>query len=355
MFQSILYSLNNPIVVLDKKNLIVFVNPAFEELLSISKSILINKKLNLFLDDYSALFLLLNRVRKSKSSLSEDSLLISFKNNSNKKLKVNVFPTVDHDEHITIQFTESIISDKFVSYKIHSKISQSFSSMVGMLMHELKNPLSGISGATQLLEKDLKNKSNLELTSLIKLETQRINKLLSSMENISIGEGNIDCNHINIHEVLKYCKKIAENSFGKNVLFNENYDPSLPEIFGNYDLLIQIFLNLIKNACEAMIDNPSVILKTSYNSNKLASLNMYDMPETLPLQVEIIDNGIGIEEDKINNIFDPFVSSKKRGYGLGLSIVSSGLSSLGASIDVISKKGQTNFRINFPFKEKHAG
>ena len=75
MFESILYSLNNPIVVLDKKNLIVFVNPAFEELLSISKSILVNKKFNLFLDDYSALFLLLNRVRKSKSSLSEDSLL----------------------------------------------------------------------------------------------------------------------------------------------------------------------------------------------------------------------------------------------------------------------------------------
>ena len=199
MFESILFSLNNPIVVLDKKNTIVFVNPAFEELLSLSKSILIKKRLNLFIDDYSPFFLLLDRVRKNRSSLSEDSLLLSFKNNVNKKIKVNVFPTINHEDYTTVQFTESIISDKFVSYKINSKISQSFSSMVNMLMHELKNPLSGITGAAQLLEKDLKGKNNLELTKLIRSETERINKLLSSMENISMGEDNIDCNFINIH------------------------------------------------------------------------------------------------------------------------------------------------------------
>ena len=355
MLESILFSLNNPIVVLDKKNTIVFVNPAFEELLSLSKSILIKKRLNLFIDDYSPFFLLLDRVRKNRSSLSEDSLVLSFKNNVNKKLKVNVFPTINHEDYTTVQFTESIISDKFVSYKINSKISQSFSSMVNMLMHELKNPLSGITGAAQLLEKDLKGKNNLELTKLIRSETERINKLLSSMENISLGEGNIDCNFINIHEILNYCKKISENSFGKNVNFKEDYDPSLPLVYGNYDLLIQIFLNLIKNACEAKVNNSLVILKTSYNSNKLKSINAYDIPETLPLQVEVIDNGIGIKDDQINNIFNPFITSKKSGYGLGLSIVSSGLNSLGASIEVLSKRGETNFCINFPYKENLKG
>ena len=111
MYKNILSSFNTPITVLDKDNLIIFVNPAFEEFFSKSQKILLNNNLIDFVDEDSSLFLLINRVRKFNNSLSEDSLLISFKNNSNKKLKVNVFPTVDHDEHITIQFTESIISD----------------------------------------------------------------------------------------------------------------------------------------------------------------------------------------------------------------------------------------------------
>ena len=143
-----------------------------------------------------------------------------------------------------------------------------------------------------MLEKETINKNDLELINLIKSEAQRINKLFANMELISAGEANLPCKYINVHEILNHCKKIAQNSFGKNFHFVEDYDPSLPKIFGNYDLLVQIFLNLIKNSCEAQLTSGTVKLKTSYNSNKYMRFNTKDLPDILPLQIEIIDYGM---------------------------------------------------------------
>ena len=213
MYENILSSLNTPIIVLDKENFIKFANPAFEEFISLSKNILINNTLKSFIDEDSPLFLLINRARKVNNSLSEDNLTISSKNNLRKKSKINIFPVFNNSSYITIQFTESLVSDKFISHKINNKISKSFSSLIGMLMHELKNPLSGIVGASQLLEKDLKNDQDLELVELIRLEANRINKLLSNIELISAGEGYLPSDYVNIHEVLNHCKKVAKNSF----------------------------------------------------------------------------------------------------------------------------------------------
>ena len=217
-------------------------------------------------------------------------------------------------------------------------------------MHELKNPLSGIVGASQLLEKDLKNDQDLELVELIRLEANRINKLLSNIELISAGEGYLPSDYVNIHEVLNHCKKVAKNSFGKRFTFVDEYDPSLPEVYGNYDLLIQIFLNLIKNSCEAQNENGEIKLRTSFNSNKIVTFNSNNLPEIMPLQIEVIDYGVGIKESELPNIFEPFVSTKNNNRGLGLSIVSSGLNSLGATIEVTSNNHKTNFCINFPLK-----
>jgi len=350
MYENILSSLNTPIIVLDKENFIKFANPAFEEFISLSKNILINNTLKSFIDEDSPLFLLINRARKANNSLSEDNLTISSKNNLKKKSKINIFPVFNNSKYITIQFTESLVSDKFISHKINNKISKSFSSLIGMLMHELKNPLSGIVGASQLLEKDLKNDQDLELVELIRLEANRINKLLSNIELISAGEGYLPSDYVNIHEVLNHCKKVAKNSFGKRITFVDEYDPSLPEVYGNYDLLIQIFLNLIKNSCEAQNENGEIKLKTSFKSNKIVTFNSNDLPERMPLQIEVIDYGVGIKESELPNIFEPFVSTKNNNRGLGLSIVSSGLNSLGATIEVTSNNHKTNFCINFPLK-----
>ena len=150
--------LNSPLVILDENNIIHFVNPAFEEYISLSRHILINNPLNSFIDEDSPLFLLINRVRKTQNSVSEDSLAISSKNNLKKKSKVNIFPVTNVDKFITVQFTESLVYEKFISHKINNKITKSFSSLISMLLHEVKNPLAGIVGLHNCLKKKLLTK-----------------------------------------------------------------------------------------------------------------------------------------------------------------------------------------------------
>ena len=255
---------------------------------------------------------------------------------------------------IIIQISQLSVSETFQSQRVNSKISKSFSSMVDMLMHELKNPLAGIKGASQLLESDLKNQSNLvDLTQLIQIETDRITSLLNRMEHITNDNLKLNCEFLNIHKVLNHCRSVALNSFGVNIKFVVFYDPSLPEIFANTDLLIQIFLNIIKNSCEAIKENGEIIMKTSFNSNKKVAFTKDHIPIALPLQIEIIDNGSGIPNDLLPNIFDPFVSSKKSGKGLGLSIVASALNEIGASIDVHSTPGHTKVCLNFPINNRY--
>ncbi len=224
------------------------------------------------------LILLINKVIKNTINLKEDKLVISLRNQSKKQLKVSIFNTFVEKDLIVIHFEQNLKNQTFIYHKINSKISRSFSSLVDMLMHELKNPLSGIVGATQLLQKDLKSSNYVEMLDLIKFEADRIKTLLSNMDNLSAGEGNIALETINIHKILNYCKNSAKNSYGNEILFEEIYDPSLPDFYANEELLIQIFTNLIKNGCEAQNNKGRIILKTSYNANKKFLLNESDLP-----------------------------------------------------------------------------
>ena len=171
------------------------------------------------------------------------------------------------------------------------------------------------------------------------------------MEQINNNDVIKDQEFLNVHEILNHSTRVAQNSFGSNIKFIESFDPSLPQIYANKDLLIQIFLNLLKNACEAASNTDKIKIKTSFNSDKKISFSHEEIPSSLPLQIEIIDYGTGITKSLLPNIFDPFISSKKEGKGLGLSIVASGLNDMGAVIDVTSSPGLTNFIINFPLKK----
>ena len=182
MFNDILNSFIDPILVINKEKDIKYVNASFEETFYINSNLILNKNLNSIID--------------------EDS-------QSKKQLKVSIFNTFVEKDLIVIHFEQNLKNQAFIYHKINSKISQSFSSLVEMLMHELKNPLSGIVGATQLLQKDLKSSNYVEMLDLIKFEADRIKNLLSNMENLSAGEGNMSLDFINIHKVLNYCTNSA--------------------------------------------------------------------------------------------------------------------------------------------------
>merc|ERR1711965_1273933 len=123
------------------------------------------------------------------------------------------------------------------------------------------------------------------------------------MEQISNNNSRLECEFLNIHEVLSHCKRVAQNSFGVQLEYIEDYDPSLPKLFANKNLLIQIILNLLKNSSEASSINGKIKIKTSFNSSKITSFSKEDYPTTLPLQIEIIDYGIGIPNHMLPNIF----------------------------------------------------
>ena len=352
MENNILKELRTPVFLINNSNKIIYLNEIAEEFFGVSSNIIVGKKIDLFVQSDSPILNLINRVRKNKVGLTEESLDLSNVNFPNRKVRVHLVPLSFDNNQIIIQISQLALSEMFQSQRINSKISKSFSSMIDMLMHELKNPLAGIKGASQLIESDLEdNSDSFELTKLISIECDRIESLLDRMEQISNNSVKLDYENLNIHEILNHCIRVAENSFGEEINFINEFDPSLPRLFANKSLLIQIIINLLKNASEASKKKGNIKIKTSFNSNKITSFGKENIPTPLPLQIEIIDFGIGISSNLISSIFDPFVSSKKEGKGLGLSIVASGLEEMGAVIDVTSNPGFTNFCINFPLRK----
>ena len=352
MENNILNELRTPVFLVNKSNSVIYINDIGQEFFGMSSSILIGKKINQLIPKDSPILNLIERVRNSKSGITEESLDFSNLNFPDRKVRVHVVPLSFDNNKIIIQVSQLALSEMFQSQRINSKISKSFSSMIDMLMHELKNPLAGIKGASQLIETDIKDNSNLlELTKLISIECDRVEDLLNRMEQVSNNNIKLDYESLNIHEILNHCKRVAENSFGNEVNFINEFDPSLPRLFANKNLLIQIIINLLKNATEASQKKGNIKIKTSFNSNKITSFGNEDIPTQLPLQIEIIDFGVGIPSNILSSIFDPFVSSTKQGKGLGLSIVASGLEEMGAVIDVSSSSGFTNFCMNFPLKK----
>jgi len=218
-----------------------------------------------------------------------------------------------------------------------------------MLAHEVKNPLSGIRGAAQLLEQSVPD-SERELTTLICEETDRIVALVDRMEAFADGRP-IERGPINIHQVLNHVRRISQNGFGKGVRFIETYDPSLPDVHGDRDQLIQVFLNLVKNACEVPGDGEREIeLSTAFRHGLRLAVPGQQAKVNLPLVVSVRDNGHGVPDEIRAHLFDAFVTNKPTGTGLGLALVAKIINDHGGAIEFESEPGRTTFRVMLPLQ-----
>ena len=197
-----------------------------------------------------------------------------------------------------------------------------------------------------MLEADLDGDGQ-SLTRMIVEETDRVAALLDRMEGFA-GGANLVLAPLNIHEILDHCLNLAQASYGAHMKIRRSYDPSLPLVNGHRDLLIQAFINIFKNASEATDMNGEIVVKTSYSQGRRLTFAAVDGGSYAPVQVEVMDNGRGISEELRDHIFDPFVSGRSGGSGLGLTMVASVIADHGAMIDVESVPGQTVFRMNFP-------
>jgi two-component system nitrogen regulation sensor histidine kinase GlnL len=226
--------------------------------------------------------------------------------------------------------------------------------MAAMLAHEVKNPLSGIRGAAQLLEEEVSNDS-LQLTQLICDETDRIVALVNRMDSFA-DDRPPERNAVNIHEVLDHVRRLAESGFARHLRIVELYDPSLPPVHGSRDQLVQVFLNLIKNAAEAAPETGGEIqLTTRYRHGTRLAVPGGTEYVDLPLEITVRDNGAGIPDDIKSCLFDPFVTTKQNGTGLGLALVAKIVDDHGGMIDVDSAPRRTEFRVLLPKQPKAQG
>lgn len=224
------------------------------------------------------------------------------------------------------------------------------SAMGRMLAHEIKNPLAGIGGAAQLLREDVQSEEGLALLDLIRSEIDRIRRLTDRMETLGDRDPE-NVSLVNIHEVLRDARKLVQSSTKVNVVFTENYDPSLPYTLGDRDTLMQAILNVIKNASEAIEisgENGEIILETAFRSGVTRKLSSGEKGQPLPIEIRIIDNGPGIPPIIRDQIFQPFVTNKPSGQGLGLALVAKVAGAHGGLVEVRSRPGKTVFSILLP-------
>ncbi len=220
---------------------------------------------------------------------------------------------------------------------------QQTSSLMRGLAHEIKNPLGGIRGAAQLLENELQDASLHEYTRIIIRESDRLRQLIDGM----LGPGNrLDMRRLNIHEVLEHVRKIVSVEASNGIRLNIDYDPSIPELVSDHDRLVQVFLNIARNALNAIGDDGTIVFKSRIVSNFTIGATRHP----LAIRVDISDDGTGISDELREQIFLPLVSGSALGTGLGLSIAQTTMHQLGGLIECESQPEQTVFSIILPLE-----
>ena len=339
-----------PVFMLDENERFLWLNHAAEGFFHSSQAMLVPMQMSELLISDSPFFSLVRRARQSERPVSDKSLrLISPKFGvRNAAIQVTPLPVsenVDERGAVLVTLQEQGLTDKLAAQNTVKSAALSMSKMTSLLAHEVKNPLAGIKGAAQLLETEIPEESR-ELSSMIVTEADRITALLNRIENLS-SDMPVQLKDVNIHEILDHCIRITTASFGRHLDIKCHYDPSLPNIDADPDLLVQCFLNLFKNASEVTDNKGILTLTTSYNLSRYLSTSQ-SFQVHLPLQIEIEDNGSGIPEELQDYIFEPFISGKQSGSGLGLAMVASVVADHGGAISVDTSPAGTCFTVNLP-------
>jgi len=346
---SILNALPHPVVSIAADGMIVDGNAAAEGFFQASIAVLRRHMLKELVPFGSPLLALVDQVRERHAPVNEYKVDLGTPRNGHERIvDIYVAPLAERPGDVVVMLQERTIADKMDRQLTHRGAARSVTALAAMLAHEIKNPLSGIRGAAQLLEQSASDDDR-ALTRLITDEADRIVKLVDRMEVFS-DERPVERAAVNIHTVLDHVKRLAQSGFGRNVRITEEYDPSLPSVFANRDQLVQVFLNLVKNACEAIGDAPDgeIVLTTAYRPGVRLSVPGSKDKVTLPLEFCVKDNGPGVPSDLIEHLFDPFVTTKTNGSGLGLALVAKIIRDHGGVVECESQPRRTVFRILMP-------
>ena len=339
-------ALPEPVLVLDGASMVVRVNPAGEDFLNASARSVLGRPVRALLVTDAPLQDALARARANAAPISINDIDVAAPGRAALRANLRIAPLPEMADHMLLTIHTSDPAGHMARSQSVASAAKSAIGMAEMLAHEIKNPLAGITGAAQLLSMGLRPQDR-ELTDLIVSESRRIVALLEQVEQFG-NTSPPDRRAVNVHDVLDRARRSAQLGVAAGMRIVEDYDPSLPPAWADPDQLLRVVQNLVQNAAEAAGDKGGTIrLRSSYDPS-LRLRGQEGPGRPLPLQIEVIDDGPGLPPAIAADVFDPFVSGRENGTGLGLALAAKIVTDHGGWIAVQSVPGQTVFRISLP-------